>query len=289
MPAGAASVREGSIFSSDGLRLSYRERVLPHETAHVVVVHGVAEHSGRYRGLEDLFVDHGIGVSLMDLRGHGQSDGRRVWAPSFESYLEDLDIFLSHARSHSRRVFLLGHSLGGLIALRFAETRRSELQGLIISGAALKPTIAPPAPVVWLLELLNRVSSATPIPGLVKPRQLSRDPDVIRRYVNDPLVPRHLTTGLGLATMDAARRGLADAGLVEVPTLILHGGADSVVHPDGSQELLSGLQVSDKQLRVYPGLYHEIFNEPQREDVLRDVVAWIRERAADRDLSAPGS
>lgn len=281
MPAGTASVREGSIFSSDGLRLSYRERVLPHETAHVLVVHGVAEHSGRYRGLEELFVDHGIGVSLMDLRGHGQSEGRRVWTPSFESYLEDLDIFLGHVRSHARRVFLLGHSLGGLMALRYAETRPAAIQGLILSGAALKPTIAPPAPVLWLLEQLNRVSSATPIPGLVKPRQLSRDPDVVRRYETDPLVPRHLTTGLGLATMDAARRGLADAGLVEVPTLILHGGADSVVDPSGSQELLSRLQVSDKRLTVYPGLYHEIFNEPEREDVVSEVLEWIRARAAD--------
>ncbi len=184
-------------------------------------------------------------------------------------------------QSRSRRVFLAGHSLGGLIALRFAETRRSDLRGLILSGAALKPTIAPPAPAVWLLRQFNKLSSATPVPGLVKPRQLSRDPAVVRRYETDPLVPRHLTTGLGLATMDAARRGLTDAGHVDVPTLILHGGADSVVDPDGSRELFSGLRVSDKQLTVYPGLYHEIFNEPEREDVVSEVLEWIRARAAD--------
>jgi alpha-beta hydrolase superfamily lysophospholipase len=278
MPVPGASVEEGSLTSSDGLRLHYRERLIPAAPAQIALVHGVAEHSDRYRGVEEFFADRGLGVSVMDLRGHGQSEGRRVWVPSFESYLEDLDVFLRRVQSHAERVFLVGHSLGGLIALRYAETRKAPLQGLILSGAALTPAIAPPGPVVWLLRQINKLSSTTPVPGLIKARQLSRDPDVVRRYETDPRIPGHLTTGLGLATMEAGQAGLSDAGRVETPTLVLHGSADSVVDPRGSEELFSRLQAHEKQLKIYPGLYHEIFNEPEREVVLSDVFSWIRER-----------
>jgi alpha-beta hydrolase superfamily lysophospholipase len=278
MPVAGTSVEEGSLTSSDGLRLHYLERLVPDAPAQIVLVHGVAEHSDRYHDVGKFFADRGLGVSVMDLRGHGQSEGRRVWIPSFESYLEDLDVLLQHVQSHSERVFLVGHSLGGLIALRYAETRGTPLRGLILSGAALKAAIAPPGPVVWLLRQVNKLSSTTPVPGLIKARQLSRDPDVVRRYETDPRIPRHLTTGLGLAAMEAGQAGFSDAGKVETPTLVLHGGADSVVDPRGSEELFSRLQVNDKQLKIYPGLFHEIFNEPDREVVMSDVLTWIHDR-----------
>ena len=280
MVAGTGTVNEGYLTSADGLRLFHRDRVLPPEHPHIALVHGVAEHGGRYRHVEEFLARHGVGSSIMDLRGHGRSEGRRVWAPGFESYLEDLDLFLRHVHSRARRVFLAGHSLGGLIAVRYAETRSPTpaLRGLITSGAALRATIAPPAPVVWLLKQLNRLSSAIRLPGLVKPAQLSRDPEVVRGYETDPLVPRHLTTGLGLAGLEAGRLALAEADRIDVPTLVLHGGQDTLVDPAGSEDLHSRLRVDDRQLRIYPGLFHEIFNEPEREEVLGDVVRWVRER-----------
>jgi alpha-beta hydrolase superfamily lysophospholipase len=260
--------------------LRYRESRVAGAIAQILLVHGVAEHGGRYGAFEEFFADHGVGVSVMDLRGHGRSEGRRVWVPAFESYLEDLDVFLPHVQSHTERVFLVGHSLGGLIAVRYAETRRVSLRGLIVSGAALRPAITPPRPVTWLLRQLNRLSSATPVPGLVKADQLSRDPAVVRAYEGDPLIAGHLTTGLGLASLEAGRRALAQAHRIEVPTLILHGGDDSVVDPRGSEELLARLGATDRELKVYPGLYHEIFNEPERETVLTDVLRWVQARVS---------
>jgi alpha-beta hydrolase superfamily lysophospholipase len=279
MSGGGSWVHDGDLTAGDGLRLHYRERLLPGAAAQILLVHGVAEHGGRYRRFDEFFADHGIGVSVMDLRGHGQSEGRRVWVPAFESYLEDLDLFLRHVQSHSRAVFLVGHSLGGLIAVRYAETRCTPFRGLIASGSALRAAITPPGPVVWLLRQVNRLSSATRVPGLVKARQLSRDPAVVRQYEADPLVPGHLTTGLGLAALEAGRLALAEAGRIEAPTLLVHGGADTVVDPGGSEELLSRLRVADKELRIYPGLFHEIFNEPEREAVLTDVLRWIEARS----------
>jgi acylglycerol lipase len=281
MPTERSTVRSGHLTTGDGLRLSYRERRLPEANAQILLVHGLAEHGGRYRVFEEFFADHGIGFSVMDLRGHGQSEGRRVWVPAFESYLADLDLFLRHVRSNSQPVFLVGHSLGGLIAIRYAETRRAALRGLIASGAALRAAIAPPRALTWLLRQINRLSSAAPVPGLVKAGQLSRDPAVVRRYEADPLVPGYVTTGLGLAILEAGRLALAQVDKIEVPTLILHGGDDSVVDPNGSEELLSRLHVADRELKIYPGLFHEVFNEPERGDVLADVLAWIQARASD--------
>jgi alpha-beta hydrolase superfamily lysophospholipase len=279
MPAVTGDLHEGSLASADGLQLHYQERVIPGARAQILVVHGLAEHCGRYEAFGQFFAGHGIGVSIMDLRGHGESEGRRVWVPSFESFLADLDLFLEHVQRHGKPVVLVGHSLGGLIALRFAENRQPPLAGLVLSGAALKSGITPPRPVVWLLRQLNRVSSATPLPGLVKPSQVSRDPEVVRRYEADPRVPKHLTTGLGVAAMEAAPLALRDTHRVDSPTLVLHGGDDSIADPAGSRELHAGLGVQDKQLNVYPGLFHEIFNEPEREEVLTDVLRWIEERA----------
>jgi alpha-beta hydrolase superfamily lysophospholipase len=273
------SVHEGHLTSGDGLRLFYRERELGSGTAHILLVHGVAEHGGRYRGVEDFLADHSVGLSIMDLRGHGRSEGRRVWVPSFESYLEDLDLLVARTASRSDDVFLAGHSLGGLIAVRYAETRRPRIRGLITSGAALRASVVPPRPVVWALRALNAVWSATPIPGLVKPSQLSRAPEVVRRYVEDPMVPKHLTTGLGLAGLEAGATALAEAHRIGLPTLLLHGGDDAVVDPGGSREMFAKLPVADKRLEIYPGLFHEIFNEPERERVLGDVVEWVRAHA----------
>lgn len=280
MVAGTGTVHEGFITSGDGLRLFYRERLLTGEHPHIVLVHGVAEHGGRYRHVEDFLADRGVGSSILDLRGHGRSEGRRVWVQRFESYLEDLDLFLRHVRSHASRVFLAGHSLGGLIAVRYAQTRPGTLRGLIASGVALKASITPSPPVIWVLRQLNRLSSATPVPGLVKARHLCRDPEVVRRYQGDPLIPTHLTTGLGLAGLEAGHIALAEVDRIDVPTLVLHGGHDGVVDPVGSEELHSRLRVEDKRLKIYPGLFHEIFNEPEQDEVLGDVVGWVKERSA---------
>ena len=132
---------------------------------------------------------------------------------------------------------------------------------------------------LYAILACNRLSSATPVPALVKPEGLSRDPAVVRAYREDPLVPGHLTTGLGVAVLEEGRAGLEEAERITVPALVLQGGDDTVVDPEGSKELFARLPVDDKRLETYPGLYHEIFNEPERETVLGDVVEWVKARS----------
>jgi alpha-beta hydrolase superfamily lysophospholipase len=275
-----AEIRDGYFTSSDGLQLYYRERILPDAMAHILLVHGLGEHYGRYRDTEAFLAERGIGLSMMDLRGHGQSEGKRVFTPTFEHYLDDLDRLSAHVAAHAERLFLVGHSLGGVIAIRYAETRRPAFRGLITSGAALKSTIQPPKPVFAALQQINKLYPATPVPGLVKPERLSRDAKVVARYKRDPLVPKHMTTQFGLVVLDACDVALSEANRVALPTLVMHGGSDSVASPAGSEAFFCGLEVADKSIAIYPALYHEIFNEPERESVLSDLTQWIRERAS---------
>lgn len=273
---------DGYLDSDDGLSLYFRERVLPGAHAHAVVVHGVSEHYGRYRWVEQRLAQANIGFSMMDLRGHGQSEGTRVHVDSFDDYLGDLDKLVARAERHGVPLFMIGHSLGGLIAVRWAQTRRplaGRLRGLVTSGAALKATLKPPAPVFFMLQQINKLYSRTPLPGLVPVDKICRDPEIVRRYTTDPLVHKNLTTGFGIASMRAMDAALADAHRIDIPTLTMHGADDALVHPSASTELHAGLSHADKTLEILPGLYHELFNEPEREQVLARVTSWILARA----------
>jgi alpha-beta hydrolase superfamily lysophospholipase len=272
------TIHDGYFRSHDGLALYYRERLLPDARVQIILVHGVCEHYGRYRAFEEFFAEKGIGFSTMDLRGHGQSEGRRVFIADFEDFLKDLDLLVERVSSHADRIFLVGHSLGGLIALRYAQTRRPKFAGLATSGAGLQASIVPPRPVVVVLRAINALYPATRVPGLVKPSQICRDEGIVRRYQSDPLVPKHLTTNLGFQLLAAAKRALDEANRIELPSLIMHGGADAVADPRGSEELFSRIPIQDKRLEIYPELYHEIFNEPERELVLIDLHDWIVKR-----------
>jgi alpha-beta hydrolase superfamily lysophospholipase len=273
------TIHDGYLRSYDGLALYYRERLLPEPRAQIILAHGLGEHYGRYRAFEKFFAERGIGFSMMDLRGHGQSEGRRVHVNDFEDYLKDLELLVERVESHADRIFLVGHSLGGVIALRYAETRHPNFAGLVSSGAVLVASIAPPRPVVALLRAINALRPATRVPGIVKPHQICRDPEIVRRYETDPLVPKHLTTNLGFQLEAAGEAALDEATEIDLPTLILHGGADEIASPHASEELFNRVPVNDKRLEIYPELAHEIFNEPERERVLTDLHAWIDERA----------
>ncbi len=276
-----APVADGYLTTRDRLKLYYRERLVPEPRGHVILVHGVSEHYGRYRHVEDFLAGAGYSFHFHDLRGHGQSEGRRVFVDRFERYLEDLDLLVAHVERSARGpIFLVGHSLGGLIAVRYLETRQARFAGCVLSGAALMATLKPPLPVFLALRAISRFRPEMPVPGLVPARFISRDTDVVVRYMADPLVPKWLTTGFGMASLDAMEQSLADAQRIDLPMLILHGGDDRLVTKRASEELYRRARSTDKTLRIYPGLYHELFNEPERHTILDEVLGWLEARRA---------
>jgi len=267
---------EGWVASPEGLLL-FRRAWLPELPQRVLVlVHGFAEHSGRYEELGSWFAARGCAVLAVDLRGHGRSQGRRTHVDSFAQYLDDVDLLMAAAREEygGLPLLLLGHSMGGLIALSYLQDRQPTIAGAIISAPALS---VPSGPRAALVRLLRRVLPKLSIAAGLDLAGLSRDPEVVRRYESDPLVERRLTVSLAGELFGAAPRAAARGVEIRVPTLFLHGQADPICAPEDTRALAKGVTPAGTRLLEYPTLRHEAFNEPEREQVFEDVWRWIQE------------
>lgn len=249
----------------------------------VSLVHGFAEHTGRYERTGSWLADRGCAVHAFDLRGHGRSEGPRGHAASFQVLVDDVEAFVAHVRSQhpGLPLFLLGHSMGGLLVLGYAAQRSPAVSGVVASGAALHLGEPPSRPEILGLRLLRPLLPRLRIRRPISGGALSRDPEVGRLYEADPLVFQFMTLSLAWALYDGARRTLGAAPEVSLPVLLLHGGDDPLVLPTGSEAFADEVGVPGSDLRIYPGLRHEILNEPEWETVARDLLAWMQAREAD--------
>jgi alpha-beta hydrolase superfamily lysophospholipase len=272
---------EDSFPACDGLRL-FERRWQPtgEPRAEVLLVHGFVEHGGRHAPTAEALARRRYGVSVMDLRGHGKSDGARCFVRSFDEYVSDLEWHFDRVvrRAEGKPVFVLGHSLGGLIAVLWCIRRQPMPRGLILSGPALqvRQQLFP-----WLRHLAGLGSMLFPRLRLVRMggRNISRDPAIIAQFRDDPLVFHgRFPVRTGAEILRAGGLARADFEQLRVPLLILHGTADRVAAVEASQALFERAEATDKTLRLYPELYHEVLNEPEKEQVLADLIQWIDRR-----------
>jgi len=246
----------------------------------LLIVHGLAEHSGRYMNVVNHFVPLGYAVYGVDHIGHGKSDGSRVYVQQFEDFTDTLKTFYDMIRDwHPEKpIFLVGHSMGGLIGSIYLLDHQDELSGAVLSGPSVKVPDNISSATIFAGKLF---STLMPKLGLIalEAEGVSRDPAVVQAYLDDPLVYTGKTTArLAGELLKAMKRVTVDASKITLPILIVQGGEDRLVDPDGAQMLYDTVGSVDKTLKIYEGLYHEVFNEPEHHKVLGGVEAWLESR-----------
>jgi alpha-beta hydrolase superfamily lysophospholipase len=271
--------QEGFI-KNQGNQSVYYQSWLPESEvkAILLIIHGLNEHSGRYTHFADFFAAQGFAVYSMDLIGHGKSAGTRAFISDISLYLDDFILYLEKIRDWQpgKRIFLVGHSLGGLLGTLLLIDHQDQFAGAVLSGSVVQV----PDDISPLIINLGKVLSAIlPKMGLLQLDLdgLSRDPAVVQAYQADPLVNSGKFTARVSAEMNKGiDRVAAEGSRINQPVLILHGSADRIVSPSDSRFLYELVSSEQKQLIIYEDFYHEIYNDPEHEQVYQDVLAWLQ-------------
>ena len=260
----------------DGIQLFIRSWTLEKPTATILLIHGVSEHVGRYEHVADHFASRNIEFVGYDHRGHGQSTGNRIDVGSFDQYLEDMEIMVRESRRPGVPLIVYGHSMGGLVAARYAQSARPQPDAYVLSAPALDAEI--PAPLKLLAKALAPLLPKVRVPPTIKGEQLSRDPAVGEAYFSDPLVFLKPTIRFGDQLLKAIAAARASVSAIDRPTLVIHGTDDEVVPPSASAPLAASSHVERK---MFPGIRHELHNEPESAEILAFVTQWIESTVDD--------
>jgi alpha-beta hydrolase superfamily lysophospholipase len=273
-----------SATTRDGIRLLARHWVADAPRAAVLLVHGLGEHSGRWEHVGEQLAAAGLETFAWDHRGFGASGGERAWIDRWTQYLDDVEDRLAAARAAvpGLPAILYGHSMGGLIALGYAISERPRPDLLVLSAPGIDDDAA-----VWkhtLAPILARIVPHLRIANGIPDAMLSRDPARQEATRIDPLMIRASTARWGAEFFAEQARVRAAASTLSVPTLVIHGLADPIVPPRATEPLAA---IAGVARRAYPGIRHELHNEPEGPQILADVIAWIDARLAERPVPAP--
>ncbi len=253
--------------------------VVPQATA--IIIHGMGEHGGRYAHVAEHLASHGFEALVPDLRGFGLSGGKRACIRRFEEFHEDLDALVSlvQARTPGRRVFLLGHSFGGLIVSSYAAFRRpSAPAGVVLSSPIFGLGIRVPAWRNALALTLARFFPDYSEPNRVRPESLTHDAEILKAYADDKLKYHRISARLYAELTRNVAKADSIAASLRCPTLVLQAEKDVVVRPDRTRRFFERLAAADREYVEYPGLYHEILNETSRETIFSKISSWMNER-----------
>jgi acylglycerol lipase len=244
-----------------------------------VLVHGQGEHGGRYAHLAEWFTPLGASVYAMDHRGHGKSTGQRGHTPSLNALLDDIDQVIERARQESGPpIVLIGHSLGGLLAIAYALDRQERVDRAIFSAPALQLKVRVPPWKRAVAGVLPRIAPRLSLANEIDASHLSHEQSIVDAYRSDPLVHNRISAGMYGATIANGEKLIARAGELRLPFLLMHGRDDRIVDPLGSQRFFARATAPDRAFCLYPGMYHEIFNEVEHEKVFADIESWLTRR-----------
>ncbi len=268
----------GTFIGFGSNEIFYQRWTVPSPRGILVIAHGMGEHSGRYENIIQALDGEKISVYALDHRGHGRSGGKRGHVGSFMEMIYDLKVFMQLIQEENRDlpVILMGHSMGGAVACKYALQYSEDIRALILSSAALKVAMEPPT---WKVSMGNILSSY--LPGLSMPTglpasDLSHDEYVVEAYENDPLVHDKMTTRFFTEFMKTMEECLNRSLELRMPLLVFHGREDRIVDYRGSETVYQKASSVDKELHIFDGLYHETMNEIEKEGVLKVVTGFIK-------------
>lgn len=271
---------EANLKSQDGIEFFVRGwEPESRPRAAIALIHGLGEHVGRYEHVARAMNHAGYAFAGFDLRGHGRSGGIRGHFPSLDVMMQDIQGFLSLIRKRypDQPLFLYGHSLGGLLVLTYALRIRPDLNGVIATGSGLRSQIQEQKAKLAIIKTLGSLMPSAKMASGLDASILSRDPDVVSAYLHDPLVHDRISLGFGKAGLQATDYAWSNADQFPLPLLIMHGGADRNTYPEGSSDFagLASRNNPDVTLKLWDGLYHEIHNEPEKEQIFGFTIQWL--------------
>jgi alpha-beta hydrolase superfamily lysophospholipase len=243
----------------------------------VILCHGYAEHARRYDHVAQRFGEAGLITYALDLRGHGRSGGKRVYLKKISEYTDDFHhlVGIATAGHPELKRVVLGHSMGGGVVFTYGVEHPDDYAAMVLSGPAVYAQDAVSSVMIGVANVLGSILPGLPVENLPADA-VSRDPEVVAAYEADPLVHHgKLPAGVAKALIGVGSTMPQRAAALTAPLLVVHGGQDKLIPVDGSRQLIECVGSSDVNLKVYPELYHEVFNEPERDVVLDDVVSWI--------------
>ncbi|WP_100065057.1 alpha/beta hydrolase [Miniphocaeibacter massiliensis] len=266
--------------TKDGVNLRYKENYIENPKAVIVIVHGFAEHIGRYDYITKILNEKKYSVFRYDARGHGLSSSKLGHMKSYKDMIDDLFEIVEYVkeRNNETKIFTLGHSMGGNITANFGIKFPNILNGQLFSGAALGYINAASGLKKPLMRMLSRPFKRFYIPNLVDD-YISSDERVVKEYKNDPLVLKKATIGfLNQFTVKATENIFKNINKYSYPCFLGHGGDDKIVSKEASKRFYNDISSEDKSLKIYTGLYHEIFNEKKKDTVIKNYIQWLDER-----------
>lgn len=251
--------------------------------AAILIVHGFAEHSSRYQHVADFFNTYEVAVMSYDLIGHGQSEGIRAYVNSFDEYETELEIMTSIFKDLYKGIplFVLGHSMGGLIVSQNAINKKlNGINNIILSNPAFDIVSNQPKILVGIVRLLARIAPKMHTVKLDS-QYISRDPEVRKSYDNDPLNYRKGSRPGMVDQFDkAGQAAIRNASSFDQNLFLNYSASDTTIAPQGSVDFFSNVSSKDKKIQNYQGLFHELLNEPEKDEIMQNMLTWINERLA---------
>lgn len=273
---------QDGFFSNQENQSIYYQNWLPNKSARAVllIAHGLNEHCGRYQHLAEYFVNEGYAMYGFDYPGHGKSEGIRSYIKDFSEFTETLLIYIEKIRKWQPDlpIFIIGHSMGGLVGAHLLIDHPDQVAGAILSGSLI---LVPDNISPITITIGKIISIILPKLGLaaIDSSGLSQDPNIVQAYKADPLVfTGKVTTNLSIKMNQAMDRVAIDGSKINLPVLLLHGKADYIVDPVSTQFLYDLVSSENKKLIYYEGFYHDIYNEPEHEQVFEDISSWLNKQ-----------